>query len=172
LNVTGFQDCPSCGTDLDLTVFPALHRPVERGAEGETLMVEGESSCFYHPAKKAVIPCGACGRFLCALCDVELDGSHLCPTCLESGKRKGRLAQLENRRTNYDSLALTIALVPLIMWPITLITAPCAIYYAIRYWNAPRSIVPRGRLRYVLAILFAALQIIGWGFLIYNIVTE
>ena len=70
------------------------------------MLVDGEASCFYHPAKKAVLPCESCGRFLCAVCDVEMNGQHLCPACLASGKKKGRLKQLENRRTLYDSLAL------------------------------------------------------------------
>ena len=108
------------------------------------------------------MPCEACGRFLCAVCDVELSGAHLCPGCLESGKKKGRLKQLENSRTLYDSMALAVALYPMILvWP-TIISAPIAIYLAIRYWNAPSSIVRRGKWRAVLAIIIGLLQILGW----------
>jgi hypothetical protein len=37
-----------------------------------------------------------------------------------------------------------------------------ALYVAIRYWKAPRSIVHRTRVRFILAIIFASLQIGGW----------
>jgi hypothetical protein len=42
----------------------------------------------------------------------------------------------------------------------------------IRYWNAPRSIVHRTKIRLVLAIILATLQIVGWGVGIYFIVSE
>ena len=52
----------------------------------------------------------------------------------------------------------------------TFITAPLALYMAIRHWNSPRSIVHRTRIRYVLAIVFAALQLIGWVVAVYFII--
>ena len=127
------------------------------------LVTEGEASCFYHPNKKAVLPCEACGRFLCALCDVELNGQHLCPACLASGQKKGKLSNLDNRRVLYDSLALTLALLPLLVWPFTLITAPAALFIAIRYWRAPGSLVQRTKIRLILAMFFALAQMAGWG---------
>jgi hypothetical protein len=143
-------------------VFPAALRPPRPGSVGEAVVIDGEASCFYHPGKKAVVPCEACGRFLCAVCDVEMNGEHFCPACIESGKKKGRMQKLQNRRTLYDSIALAVALVPLIVWPLTLISAPIALWFSIRHWNAPRSIVPRTRWRMVVAALIALLQIGGW----------
>src|SRR5262245_9590695 len=84
LNSAGPAHCPTCRVPLHALVFPALFRPVARGEIGERLVSEGEASCYYHPQKKAVLPCSRCGRFLCALCDVDLNGEHLCPSCLES----------------------------------------------------------------------------------------
>src|SRR5438128_1733856 len=80
-----FAPCPSCASLLQVEIFSAFFRPLAQGRPGETLLVETESSCFYHPQKKAVVPCDACGRFLCALCDCELQGKHFCPACLETG---------------------------------------------------------------------------------------
>lgn len=40
-----------------------------------------------------------------------------------------------------------------------------ALFVAIRYWNAPRSLVRRTRIRFVAAIVLAVLQIAGWGLL-------
>src|SRR6266496_4722361 len=94
--------CQKCGAQVQLDVFPAFFRAPEVGRTGERLLVEAESSCFYHPQKKAVVSCDACGRFLCALCDLELEGKHLCPACLETGKKKKTLQSLEDVRTLYN----------------------------------------------------------------------
>jgi hypothetical protein len=125
-------------------------------------MVEGESSCFFHPQKKAVVPCAGCGRFLCALCDCALGSEHFCPACLEVGKSKGKIKNLDNQRTRYDTIALGLALLPLLIFYLTLITAPMALFVAIRYWNAPRSLVQSSRIRLILAIIIALLEIGGW----------
>src|SRR5215472_15595335 len=86
--------CPTCRTPVQVEVFPAFFRKTDAGPGAEAVMVEGESSCFYHPQKKAVTPCAACGRFLCALCDCELNGQHFCPACLETGRTKGKIKSL------------------------------------------------------------------------------
>jgi hypothetical protein len=154
--------CPACQTPLQIEVFPAYFRKISAGQSAEAVMVEGESSCFYHPEKKAVLPCHGCGRFLCALCDCELKGEHYCPTCLETGKSKGKIKSLDNQRTLYDSIALALSLAPLIIFYFTLITAPMTLFVAIRYWKAPLSILRRSRFRFVIAIILALLQIGGW----------
>jgi hypothetical protein len=164
-NRPDLSPCPACGVPLRVEVFPALFRRVNPGQSGETILVEGESSCFYHPQKKAVLPCQGCGRFLCALCDCELNGQHFCPACLETGKTKGKIKSLENQRTLYDGIALSLAIYPMLIFYFTLVTAPAALFVAIRYWNAPRSIVHRTKIRFVAAIVLALMQIAGWGLL-------
>jgi hypothetical protein len=161
-NQPDFAPCPACGVPLLTEVFPALFRKTSAGQTGEAVIIEGESSCFYHPQKKAVLPCEGCGRFLCALCDCSLHGKHYCPTCLEAGKTKGKIKSLENQRTLYDQVALSLAILPLIFFYFTLVTAPMALFVAIRYWNAPRSILRRTRIRFIIAIVIALLEIAGW----------
>src|SRR6266436_3836534 len=162
INTGDFIQCPFCSVPLQTDVFPAFFKPIQTGSAGETILVEGEASCFYHPSKRASIPCASCGRFLCALCDVELNGQHICPVCLESGQKKGKLTELENKRTLYDSAALSLTILPLLMWPLTLLTAPAAVVLAIYAWNKPSSIVGRTRARIYLAILFGLLEVGGW----------
>ncbi len=154
--------CPECGTELEVAVFPALFRSFTPGPTAELVTMEGESTCFYHPAKKAIRPCDGCGRFVCALCDCELHGAHYCPSCLEVGRRKGKIKSLENTRLRYDSIALGLAGFPLLFWPISVVTAPVALYYVFRFWNAPRSLIRRSRFRFLLAALLASLEIVGW----------
>ncbi|MBU6410819.1 MAG: hypothetical protein KGR98_10580 [Verrucomicrobia bacterium] len=171
-NQPTFAPCPACGSGLQVEVFPALFRKTSAGQGGETIMMEGESSCFYHPQKKAARPCDGCGRFLCALCDCELDGRHLCPTCLETGKTKGKIESLDNERTLYDSIALALAILPMLIFYFTLVTAPMALFVAIRYWKAPRSILHRTRIRAVAAIVISLLQIGGWATLFIVLATR
>jgi hypothetical protein len=161
-NQTAWQACPSCTAELRVEVFPALFRE-DKTTLAESVMVEGEASCFYHPGKKAVVVCEACGRFLCALCDVDFNGRHLCPACLEAGRQKGKIAKLQNTRARHDRIAITLAVLPLLMFYVTIFTAPAALFYAIWHWKSPGSIVPnRRRLNLVIAMVFASLEIAGW----------
>ncbi len=161
-NTDAFFQCPSCRARLKVDAFPALLRGIGPGKAGETVMGE-EASCFYHPNKKAEIACDYCGRFLCSLCDIGLEGRHLCLACVEAGRKKGRITSLERHRTLYDSIALGLAVFPLVAFWFTLVTAPMALYVAIRRWNAPASVVGRGKGRFVTAIILSSLQILGWA---------
>ncbi len=169
---SGALVCGTCGAGLHVAAFPALFRPLVAGQPGQAIVLEGEASCFYHPQKRAVVPCQTCGRFLCALCDVELNGQHLCPACLESGQAKGRLTELQKRYTLYDSVALTLAIAPLLFWPLTCLSAPAALYVAVRHWKTPLSILPRTKIRYLLAIVLATVTLVGWGLIIYALVRK
>jgi hypothetical protein len=158
--------CPACNTLTQVRIFPAFFRELDQGEAPASVLSDTEASCFYHPQKRAVIPCEACGRFLCALCDLDFNGQHLCPTCLETGQTKDKIKNLQTQRTCYDSIALTLALVPMLLFWATIITAPMTLYVAVRYWKQPCSVVPRGKWRFIAAIVIAALQIIGWAILI------
>lgn len=162
-NQGALAPCPSCHTPVQVEVYPALFRKIAPGESAQPVMVEGESSCFFHPEKKAVVPCAGCGRFLCALCDCPFDGQHYCPACLEAGRSKGKIKSLENSRTRYDGIALALALVPMLIFYFTIITAPMTLFVAIRYWKAPRSIVRNSSFRFVLAIIIALLQLGAWA---------
>lgn len=67
----------------------------------------------------------------------------------------------------YDSLALAISTFPvLLFWP-ALVGAPWALFLVFRRWSAPSSIVPRTKIRFVLAALFAAAEIAFFIFVVY-----
>ena len=166
--------CARCGALAEVTAFPALLRPIAPGAAGERILIDNESSCFYHPAKKAVAPCDVCGRFLCALCDVEMNGQHLCPACIEAGAAKGKMEHLESQRTRYDAVALVLAAIGYVppFWYFAIFTAPAAIFVAIRYWKTPLSPVRPSRWRFAVALLLAVLQLALMGLIISLIVAE
>jgi hypothetical protein len=163
VNLSVAQPCAGCGNPLQAEVYPAFFRPIQRSHGGDLAIEEGQATCFYHPQKSAAVPCDACGRFLCSLCDVELHGEHLCPGCVESGRRKGKITTLENKRVLYDNIAMSLAIVPLIAWPLTLLTAPATIVFALMSWKKPGSLLPRSKIRFVIAISLAVATLVGWG---------
>jgi hypothetical protein len=148
--------CPSCGTKLLVDVLPAFFRRQAVGQEGELVLVEGESSCFYHPQKKAVVPCDACGRFVCALCDCEVHGQHLCPACLESGHKKEKIQGIEASRPLHGRLAFALSIFPFF------ITGLIAIYLALRYRREPLSLVRPRAWQFPAALVLASLQTLAF----------
>ena len=165
-NASEFGRCPTCHDNLRVFAFPALHRAAPTAVAAPVLNA-GDASCFYHPLRQASVACDSCGRFLCTLCDVELGATHRCPSCLETGKEKRKLEMVENRRTLYDGLALALAIVPVLFWPLTVLSAPATLFVVFRYWRRPLSIVPRTRIRFVIAGVIALAQICGWLVLAY-----
>ena len=161
--------CPACGVRVQFWIFPAWFQAPASGRAAENLITEGESSCFYHPAKQAAVPCDACGRFLCALCDCEIQGKHFCPGCVSTRRNKGRLESLEPRRTMFDSLALVLAIVAVLTGPLALVCGPAAVFVAIRSWKMRSSIIPRTKLRAILAIVLGLGATGFWGWWLFTI---
>jgi hypothetical protein len=161
-NSPNFVPCTNCAAPLRALVFPALVRTVGPGATGQPLLSETEASCYYHPEKKASVPCDRCGRFLCGLCDLDLEGGHVCPSCLSSAQQKGSIQNLQHHRVLYDDIVFALALYPIVfVWP-TLLTAPAALFLAVRHWKTPTSIIPRTKARMWAGVVLAGLQVIAW----------
>src|SRR5271170_1736997 len=161
--------CRGCGQTVQVAVFPAIER-TRTGALPEAVEIETEASCFYHPSSRAAIPCDECGRFLCRLCEIEIGGRHLCPNCFQSGVASSKLEVVETRRTMYDTIALALATFPaLLFWPV-IFSAPAALYVVVRRWRAPGSLLPRTRIRFYLAAVFALAEIVGFAVLIWTLV--
>lgn len=166
--------CPSCDVRIRVIRFPAAYRETPTVNSGDPLVVDDEAGCFYHTGKKAVIPCSACGRFLCALCDIEIGERHLCPPCIEaenkeadSGNKVG--TDTVNQRMLYNRLAMWLAVLPLlpIFWFFSFLTAPAAVYVVIRYWKYPTGVYAGSKKwQFAIAFLIAGGQIAVWIYFI------
>lgn len=156
--------CLNCGSRNQVHVFPAL--ALAPAATPAQAALEGEGACFDHPSKRAAGVCAQCGRYVCALCLVAFGGETLCPSCVAARSGRAGAANLEPARKLYDSLAFLLSLAPLALWPLTLITAPAAVFLSILRWREPLSLVRRNRWRFVAAMLCAFVQIGGWTWLI------
>ncbi|WP_157837121.1 hypothetical protein [Geminisphaera colitermitum] len=152
--------CPRCERVVTLVPFPAL-RASPRVVRAQALVAEGEASCFFHATNQAATVCDDCGRFLCAVCAVEFSGETLCPSCISARREKS--ARMVSSRVTYDSLAFLLALVPLLMFWMTCVTAPVALGLAIYGWRKPPSLVRGGRWRLVAAMILASVEIAAWG---------
>jgi len=163
-NRGGFSACPVCNATIRVEAFPALFRPPVKANAGELVMVPGESACFYHENKKAAAVCEACGRFLCGLCDCFMHGKHLCPSCLETGKQKRTIEQLDNVRPLYGYTAMLCAVIP------TFLTGLIAIYLSLRHRKSPGSLVGRHhRWQMPVALVLGFLQVVGLPLLIFAV---
>ena len=169
LNQPNLLACPSCRTDIMVEPSPALGRSSSGSSTVELATLADEAVCFHHPQKKAVLACEGCGRFVCALCDCDLNGRHYCPNCLETGKKKGKIRDLQTSRRMHDSVALAVAVFPMLVCYLTIITAPVVLYLVFRHWKSPGSILPRTKIRFVLAGVLAVLQLIGAAYFLLNL---
>lgn len=145
--------CPLCARDVTVTVFPVALRPPEPILP-EPVVTGEEAGCYNHAANRAVAACDVCGRFLCAVCDIDGAASHLCPACFERQESPAL-----HERMNYDSIALALATLPMLLCWLPVVTTPAALFFAFRFWNAPSPVFPRGKWRLWLTLLAAALQV-------------
>lgn len=164
VNSPDLVKCPGCDVSRRVYFFPVIATGVEAAPKSEAIVVSDDASCFYHPKKKAVVPCASCGRFLCALCDVEHMGRHVCMTCLE----KDHVESDDFRREYmaYDQLALSLSVVTVIFSFLSLLVLPYVVFLVIRHWNTPVTVFGRRRWVFGLALFFASLQLLLWGSLI------
>jgi hypothetical protein len=156
---TAGGECRACNTEF--FAFPALY--ATRGAVApQTAAPAADSTCFFHPENRTEAVCEQCGRFLCAICAVPFAGQKVCPTCI-SAQRNSGAAPAVRERTLFSSAAVSLAILPLIAWPVTLVTAPIVLGLACYGWNTPGSLVRgRGRWKLVVAGVFALAEIAGW----------
>ncbi len=64
--------------------------------------------------------------------------------------------------TLYDSIALTLPLATLIIYPFTIPAAPASLVISLLKWRKPISPVRRNRWRFVAAILISLIEIALW----------
>jgi hypothetical protein len=139
----------------------------------------GETACFYNPNRRATKVCDHCGVFVSDAWAARWGSQTVCLKCLEDLRTKHKDTRFEAKRTLWDNIALFLAVGPWVLCAMffatfflygfglfciiaTVATAPAAIFVALRYWNAPRSLVPRGRGRLIWALTLSLVQVGLW----------
>jgi hypothetical protein len=115
-----------------------------------------QATCFFHPDKAFQACCQRCGRFVCALCDLQLGAEHVCPACFERGRVQSGAgtgtAEWRHRDVLYDSIAVTIGWGWILFWPVFVAALPATIFLHVKYRKAPRSyLIPRRGWRFWMA---------------------
>lgn len=143
----GWQICPYCSKKLSMGVWPVAQQKMN-----VVSAMPEQSTCFFHPEKAFEACCQRCGRFLCALCDLQLGAEHVCPTCFERGRadtRSGDQAEWRHRDILYDSIAMTAGWGWIVFWPTVIAALPATIILHVKFRKAPRSyLVPRSGWRF------------------------
>jgi hypothetical protein len=155
------DSCPECGLGLEVLPFPALMAPRTVARASAAVLTE-ESVCFFHAKNRGEALCDRCGRILCLVCAINFSGKKVCPECIKAAQNSTE-GSLARERPLFDRIALMTAVVPLLIWPLTLLTAPGAFALALYGWNKPGSLV-RGvsRTAQVTALVISLAQIVGW----------
>ena len=146
-----WESCPYCQTWLRIRVWPIV-----RQNSNAVSALSDQATCFFHPDKAFQACCQRCGRFVCALCDLQLGAEHVCPTCFERGRTdsgaKAGNAEWRYRDVLYDSIALTAGWVWILFWPVLVVALPAVIFLHVKYGKAPRSyLIPRSGWRFWVA---------------------
>jgi hypothetical protein len=158
--------CPSCGTKVRQWVGPLFGRTdLERvGARA----VDGSAVCFFHSGRRADSACDACGRYICALCEIPAGTGRLCPACVEEGRSPQAQILVGDSRIRYERLLVvgaTLSCIPPFLF-VSFLSAPILIYVAVRSARQDHLIPPllrrRARFFRYLGILIVSLQVIGW----------
>ena len=159
--------CPNCRRPCAGFAFPAANSPtgeVEKPSKHAGVL--GEASCYYHESKGAVVACDGCGRYLCRDCKADWLGRTLCLGCIHTQREIKETGEFQSRVTLYDNVALALVVFPFVTLFygvfLVLFTAPVALFLVVRHRNRSRGIVPRGKLRLVLASCLSILFILGW----------
>lgn len=162
--------CTRCGANTNLWLFPALFKS-SKSVDAQLLLDEGQSSCMNHPAKRAVAVCDGCGKFLCALCDVDWNGDHLCSACIAHRKQANPDNALRTEYIHYDRIVLALAIASIFLYFLGVIVAPAALYIGWRYWNEPWRPVPYRKYGMIAYIALAFLIMLSWcTFIVYFII--
>jgi hypothetical protein len=144
----GWQSCPYCQKRLQVHIWPVV-----RQNNNAATALSDQATCFFHPDKAFQACCQRCGRFVCALCDLQLGVEHVCPTCFESGRAdsgaEAAKAEWRYRDVLYDSIAVTVGWGWILFWPVIVAAIPTVIVLHVKYRKAPRAyLIPRSGWRF------------------------
>jgi hypothetical protein len=149
----GWQSCPYCGKKLQISIWTVV-----RSNTNATVALSEQATCFFHPDKAFQACCQRCGRFVCALCDLQLGAEHICPACFERGRgnsgagAEAGKAEWRHRDVLYDSIALTVGWGWILFWPTIVAAIPTVIVLHVKYRKAPHSsLIPRYGWRFWMA---------------------
>lgn len=151
----GANVCARCLGDFEARLFTPPRRSV-RVLQLAQSGPEGGVSCANHARNAAVAACDRCGLLICSLCQLDVEGDKLCPSCFERLSQDAGADVTRTRFRDYGSLGAIWAFVGLFFsWamlgiPLGII----AIYYCVRAFRQRES---RSSIGFVIFVLLLAI---------------
>jgi hypothetical protein len=168
-----FGRCPACHSQVEAYIFPEFHKAASARSEIH-LAQEHEAVCYFHSRYRAKNPCDNCGRFLCEICAINVGNRDLCAECLGQLRKQRNETGLVHYAPLFDNVSLFLVTAPVItifFWFLTIFSAPVSLFLSFYYWPRQWNLLPRSRVRFVLAILFSLILIGLWALVIYYLAT-
>ena len=154
-------ECQFCRCRLNFRVFPRLTKELASEKKSEIASAD-DATCQFYPDLKAEVVCDECGSFMSTKASVNWAERLLCMPCLHTLREKKADTGYRAHLKIWDNRALGM----LALLPITLFTAPVALFLLIRFRNEPKGWVPRTSFRWWLAMFFAIVTMLAWVALI------
>ncbi|MEM9281805.1 MAG: hypothetical protein AAGA96_08265 [Verrucomicrobiota bacterium] len=150
--------CPVCRSEIKAVVFPRFFR--DRGEDDAPFSAkEEESTCSFFPEWKAEKVCDECGCLMSKRAAVRWGDRDLCLPCLHRLREEEKDTSFVARSRLYDNRALA-----LVTWlaPLTLFTAPVALFLLLRHRRNIKTFVPRSSARWWVAIVLSLVWMAIW----------
>ena len=158
-NLNVDENCPVCQAEVSLSVYQRLFRAVS--LESVSQPSEGDDAiCTFYPDLKAENICDACGSFMSERATIHWGEKKYCLPCLYRLREEEPSSDFKASSKLYDKRAL--ALVTLLA-PLTLFTAPLALFLLLRHRKDRSGFVPRTGATWWIALILSILWIAGWG---------
>lgn len=156
------EDCPVCRARVHVTTFPRLYGDFVR-TEEDAPSAEGEATCSFFSGLRAQNICDECGAFLSHRASTRWGDRILCLPCLHRLREVEKSPDFIAKTKLYDRRALF-----LVTWmaPLTLFTAPLALFLLARHRGKAEGFVPRGSATWWIALILALGWLAAWLVLI------
>lgn len=157
----GDATCPGCSSEIHAWQAPGRNHRGRKPAQLPTPALAGEDDarCRFLPDLKAEVVCDSCGALMSEQAAARWGAKVFCLPCVHRLRESGGGGELVAGAKIYDNLALLLVT---LLAPLSLLTAPVAIYLLIRYRRAPRGMVPRSAFRWWLALGLSLLSLLVW----------
>ena len=156
--------CSGCHAKYRLKVFPAFARKPVTLSDQDVLPLD-DAHCYHAEDRRAVTKCDDCGRGVSEFMKVSLGANRVtCLTCLHEHREDGDELLLATRRTATDNRAFLLAALPLIVLPVTLISAFIALFFIVKDWRSgERSPMSPGGWKFKVALGLVVMQLGFWA---------
>lgn len=160
LLATGELECPFCKGQFTAAAFTPPVRKVR--VRQVTDSPDAPTACAIHERNTAVANCGRCGNFMCNLCKIDADDMALCPACFERLSGEGTLNSAQTTIRNWAGIASSAAVCGFLIWPLSFIFGPAAIWCGVKALKMKREMGERdGVIGIYAAIVIGFFQFVG-----------